>query len=108
MTASPDASRSRSEAYVVVWCPDCNGVDFQGCFDGGVQRHGPFETREEATRVGEEMVKGSNWLFEVEGPDRPDPVAEQIERARASGMKERAQASMREHVDLIERLRDGD
>lgn len=52
--------------YAVVWCPDCNGVDFQGCFDGSVERLGPFDTREEADRAGQEMVGDNIWKFEVE------------------------------------------
>jgi hypothetical protein len=56
----------------VVWCPDCNGVDFQGCFDGGVERHGPFATREEAERAGEEATRDSIWRYDIEEAARPD------------------------------------
>ena len=54
---------------VVVWCPDCNGVDFEGCFDGGVERHGPFATREEAERAGEGAVGDSIWAYEITEPE---------------------------------------
>lgn len=52
--------------YAVVWCPDCNGVDFEGCFDGGVERLGPFESGEAADRAGAEMAAQSIWRYEVE------------------------------------------
>jgi hypothetical protein len=52
--------------YTVVWCPDCNGIDFQGCFDGDVERLGPFSTRDEADRAGRDLTTGSIWRYDVE------------------------------------------
>lgn len=52
--------------YAVVWCPDCNGVDSEGCFDGGVERLGPFRTREEAEREGSALASKSIWRYDVE------------------------------------------
>lgn len=54
--------------YAVVWCSDCNGVDFEGCFDGDVERHGPFDTSAAADEVGKsvaDMCPGI-WKYEVE------------------------------------------
>jgi hypothetical protein len=51
----------------IVWCPDCNGQDPEGCFDGDVERLGPFPTREEAERDGNLLARqGGIWLYEVE------------------------------------------
>lgn len=52
--------------YAVVWCPDCNGIDFEECFDGDVERLGPFDTHEEADRAGAEMASQSIWKYRVE------------------------------------------
>jgi hypothetical protein len=52
--------------YAVVWCPDCNGVDFEGCFGGGFERLGPFDTHAEADRAGSELAGQSIWRYEVE------------------------------------------
>jgi hypothetical protein len=51
--------------YAIVWCPDCNGVDFEGCFDGGVEEFGPFDTHEEADKEGARMAV-SIWIYRVE------------------------------------------
>jgi hypothetical protein len=52
--------------YAIVWCPDCNGVDFDGCFDGGVERLGPFESPVEANEAGAELASQSIWKYEIE------------------------------------------
>lgn len=52
--------------YAIIWCPDCNGVDFEGCFDGGVEMLGPFTTYEEADLVGAEYAALSIWKYVVE------------------------------------------
>lgn len=52
--------------YAVIWCPDCNGVNFYGCFDGGVERLGPFNTYAEAELAGVEFSALSIWKYEIE------------------------------------------
>jgi hypothetical protein len=60
----------------VIWCPDCNGVNFQGCFDGGVERLGPFDTYEEADLVGSEFAGLSIWRYEVEEVEVDESASE--------------------------------
>jgi hypothetical protein len=57
---------------VKLWCPDCCGEDFQGCFEGGTEilsdRDGEpniFATRETAEEIGELEVYDTIWKFEV-------------------------------------------
>lgn len=52
--------------FAVVWCPDCNGIDSQGCFDGDVERLGPFDTWDEANAAGRDLAANSIWLYGVE------------------------------------------
>ena len=54
--------------FVIISCDDCTGVDDQGCFDGGVERLGPFMTKEEADAASNQAwkdAKGAPWSFEV-------------------------------------------
>ena len=51
----------------VVWCTDCNGVDFQGCFDGGVERLEQSDTPEEAEQAAISYIDGQSlWKYEIE------------------------------------------
>ena len=50
---------------VSVWCPDCSGQDYQGCFDG-LDEHKVFDTLEEAKIWGEGMVGKGIWRFNIE------------------------------------------
>jgi hypothetical protein len=59
---------------VEVWCPDCNGEDYQGCFDGTYEvladdfhpyGRRVFATHEEAEAAGNEYVKNTIWRFDV-------------------------------------------
>jgi hypothetical protein len=50
----------------IVWCPDCNGVDFDGCFDGDLEKLGPFATSDEAAQAAKKLINGSIWVYKVE------------------------------------------
>lgn len=54
-----------------LWCPDCLGEDFQGCFDGRVKDDEElFDTHEEALDAGYDATSRTIWEFEVvEVPD---------------------------------------
>lgn len=60
---------------VRIFCPDCTGDDYQGCFDGGTELlcgpgidDGPieFDTKEEAESAGADECAKSIWKFEIE------------------------------------------
>ena len=53
-----------------VWCPDCSGVDYQGCFDGfDYLSEETFATYEEADKAGDEYTKKWIWEYEVTEAD---------------------------------------
>ena len=57
---------------LTVWCPDCTGQDFDGCFDGGVETK-EFPSREDAERAGDAATRDCIWEYEVEAlPDEGD------------------------------------
>jgi hypothetical protein len=49
-----------------VWCRDCgDGMDTQGCFNGGDQvQDEEYATKEEADDGGYNICRGSTWSFE--------------------------------------------
>lgn len=50
----------------IVWCPDCYGVDFLGCFDGGeYESEEVFDTYEDAEKAAKEFVKDSIWEYKI-------------------------------------------
>ncbi len=65
---------------VRVWCPDCCGEDFQGCFEGGSEvlhemkvEGGKFTypdllfpTKAEAEKAGGDYTSHSIWQYEIE------------------------------------------
>lgn len=59
--------------YFSVTCRDCNGGrDPKGCFDGGSEWFGPFETEKEATEAQEKHQKEYDcalWEYEVYGAE---------------------------------------
>lgn len=63
--------RKRSNYFVVVSCPDCTGIDFQGCFGGQLEELGPFFSARDAEDAAEEFVFDSNWEYEIVG-DGPE------------------------------------
>jgi len=49
-----------------VWCPDCCGLDPEGCFGGGEEEsEETFATRQEAEAAAEAFCRDSIWEFEV-------------------------------------------
>ena len=57
--------------YVVrIWCPNCSGVDFEGCNQGkaGYADRMILETRDDAVELGNATCNASGdvWDFEVE------------------------------------------
>lgn len=49
---------------VVIWCPDCTGQDFEGCFDGGTEWE-TFNTLREAEIFVEKRTRDSIYLYEI-------------------------------------------
>lgn len=47
-----------------VWCPDCTGEDFQGCFDGGSEEEW-FKTAEAAIQTADETCHDVIWNARV-------------------------------------------
>jgi len=62
-------SNRPTQYCTVIWCPDCTGVDFEGCFDGGIERLGPFATREAAKAAGDKYTRDGIWQFDIEEVD---------------------------------------
>jgi hypothetical protein len=52
--------------YAIVWCPDCTGQDPMGCFDGGTETHGPFQTEQEARTAGDKAIHDSIYRYDIE------------------------------------------
>lgn len=50
---------------VVVWCKACQD-DEEGCFGGGTEAIGKFETREEAEKAGTEYCRGFPYAYRIE------------------------------------------
>jgi hypothetical protein len=50
-----------------IWCRDCRGIDFQGCFDGEYKEsEESYETRELAVRFAKEVISHcGQWEYEV-------------------------------------------
>ena len=71
------------EGWIVdVWCPDCCGEDYQGCFEGGSElltddiltgKPRVFATREEAEAAGDAEVRNTIWKFDVKPAALPPP-----------------------------------
>jgi hypothetical protein len=56
---------SNKKYKVIITCPDCTGVDFQGCGDGYPwELDETFDTIEEANDAGDEAT-GDTWEYEV-------------------------------------------
>lgn len=64
---TPPTGKGERRYRVRVWCPDCTGVDFQGCFEGGDDlSEETYATHEEAEAAGHESVRHSIYEFDVE------------------------------------------
>jgi hypothetical protein len=65
------------EHYARIWCQDCTGEDFMGCFEGSTELLGPFATVKEADKAGYEHTKDCGpWYWEVTTSD-PEKSSEQ-------------------------------
>jgi hypothetical protein len=53
--------------FVYIWCPDCNGIDPDGCFGGEHERCGPFDTYDEAKDAAIAEVGETIWKYEIVG-----------------------------------------
>lgn len=52
---------------LLLWCRDCNGYDFQGCFDGGSElQEEVYPTITEAIKAGYKETDGPPWEFEIQ------------------------------------------
>lgn len=51
-----------------LWCPDCTGVDPDGCFEGGTElSEDTFETEQEAVAAAiTACYDDSIWRYEIE------------------------------------------
>jgi hypothetical protein len=50
---------------VEVWCPDCTGIDPLGCFDGGCEKSGPYESYAKAVDAAHSLTDDSIWRFSI-------------------------------------------
>ncbi len=49
-----------------IWCPDCRGEDYEGCFGGGIEtNHTPYDTPQEAAAAGQNDARGSIYEYDV-------------------------------------------
>ena len=52
--------------YYRLWCPDCCGQDYEGCFDGRIETSPtPYNTPQEANEAGQNETRGFIWKYEV-------------------------------------------
>lgn len=51
---------------VLVWCEECTGEDYEGCFDGSTMTLGPFNSEKEAEEAAEKYIKSSIWKYEIQ------------------------------------------
>lgn len=53
-----------------LWCSDCCGEDYRGCFDGGTETDGtPYDTPQEANKAGWEATLRNIWEYDVVDED---------------------------------------
>ncbi len=56
--------------YYQLWCPDCRGEDYQGCFGGGTETIGPYDTPQEANKAGWNDTLDGIWEYQVVDEER--------------------------------------